>query len=93
MGLAALAVDERGLDQMDKRILTTIIHKFGGGPVGINTLATAVGEEPDTIEEVYEPYLVQEGFLERTSRGRESTELAARHFGGLVREDDQSRLF
>jgi Holliday junction DNA helicase RuvB len=66
MGLTALEVDERGLDDMDKRILTTIMDKFGGGPVGINTLATAVGEEAETIEEVYEPYLVQEGFLERT---------------------------
>ncbi len=80
--LEALEVDERGLDEMDKRIITTIITKFGGGPVGINTLATAVGEEAETIEEVYEPYLVQEGFLKRTPRGREATKLAYRHFEG-----------
>lgn len=81
LGLEALDVDERGLDEMDKRIITTIIEKFGGGPVGINTLATAVGEEAETIEEVYEPYLVQEGFLERTPRGREVTHIALKHFG------------
>ena len=92
LGLEALEVDERGLDDMDKRILTTIIEKFGGGPVGINTLATAVGEEAETIEEVYEPYLVQEGFLERTPRGREVTELATRHFG-RSRPTDESTLF
>jgi len=80
-GLEALEVDRRGLDEMDKRIITTIMDKFSGGPVGIGTLATAVGEEEDTIEEVYEPYLVQEGFLERTPRGREVTALARRHFG------------
>lgn len=80
-GLEALEVDRRGLDEMDKRIITTIMDKFSGGPVGIGTLATAVGEEEDTIEEVYEPYLVQEGFLERTPRGREVTDLARRHFG------------
>jgi Holliday junction DNA helicase RuvB len=93
MGLVALEVDERGLDDMDKRILTTIMDKFGGGPVGINTLATAVGEEAETIEEVYEPYLVQEGFLERTPRGREITELAHRHFGRSRSAGDQSSLF
>jgi Holliday junction DNA helicase RuvB len=82
LALEALEVDERGLDDMDKRILTTIIEKFGGGPVGIGTLATAVGEEGETIEEIYEPYLVQEGFMERTSRGRVATELARKHFGG-----------
>ncbi len=91
VGLTALEVDERGLDDMDKRILTTIIDKFGGGPVGINTLATAVGEEGETIEEVYEPYLVQEGFLERTSRGREVTDLARQHFG-RQKPTDQNRL-
>jgi Holliday junction DNA helicase RuvB len=90
-GLEALEVDERGLDDMDKRILMTIIDKFAGGPVGIGTLATAVGEEQETIEEVYEPYLVQEGFLERTPRGREVTELARRHFG-RARPTDDSRL-
>jgi len=91
VGLTALEVDERGLDDMDKRIITTIIDKFGGGPVGINTLATAVGEEGETIEEVYEPYLVQEGFLERTSRGREVTDLARQHFG-RQKPTDQNRL-
>jgi len=91
VGLSALEVDERGLDDMDKRILTTIIDKFGGGPVGINTLATAVGEEGETIEEVYEPYLVQEGFLERTPRGREVTDLARKHFG-RQKPTDQTRL-
>jgi Holliday junction DNA helicase RuvB len=93
MGLSALEVDECGLDDMDKRILTTIMDKFGGGPVGINTLATAVGEEAETIEEVYEPFLVQEGFLERTPRGREVTELAHKHFGRLRPPGDQSDLF
>lgn len=93
VGLEALEVDECGLDDMDKRILLTIIEKFGGGPVGIGTLATAVGEEAETIEEVYEPYLVQEGFLERTSRGREVTELATRHFGRSDPQADENRLF
>jgi len=82
-GLEALEVDERGLDDMDKRILLTIMDKFAGGPVGIGTLATAVGEDEDTIEEVYEPYLVTGGFLERTPRGREITDLARRHFGRM----------
>jgi Holliday junction DNA helicase RuvB len=93
IGLEALEVDERGLDEMDKRILVTIMDKFGGGPVGIGTLATAVGEEAETIEEVYEPYLVQEGFLERTPRGREVTELATRHFGRARQQEDQRGLF
>jgi Holliday junction DNA helicase RuvB len=78
--LKALEVDEHGLDEMDKRILLTIIEKYSGGPVGVNTLAVAVGEEPGTIEEVYEPYLIQEGFIKRTPRGREATELAYKHF-------------
>jgi Holliday junction DNA helicase RuvB len=90
--LEALEVDQRGLDEMDKRIILTIMDKFAGGPVGIGTLATAVGEEEGTIEEVYEPYLVQEGFLERTSRGREVTDLARRHFGRRPPKDD-STLF
>lgn len=81
MALTALEVDEKGLDEMDKRILLAIIQKFNGGPVGLNTLAIAVGEEPGTVEEVYEPYLIQEGFLQRTPRGREVTPLAYRHFG------------
>lgn len=79
MALKALDVDEHGLDDMDNRILHTIIGKFKGGPVGLNTIATAVGEEAETIEEVYEPFLIQEGYLKRTSRGREATELAYKH--------------
>jgi Holliday junction DNA helicase RuvB len=79
--LLRLEVDEVGLDEMDKRILEAIIKKFNGGPVGLNTLAVAVGEESDTVEEVYEPYLIQEGFLMRTPRGREATEKAYRHLG------------
>jgi Holliday junction DNA helicase RuvB len=79
--LKALNVDEHGLDEMDNRILTAIIDKFKGGPVGITTIATAVGEEPGTIEEVYEPFLIQEGFLQRTPRGREVTPKAYEHLG------------
>lgn len=79
--LKALNVDEYGLDEMDNRILQTIIEKFKGGPVGITTIATAVGEEPGTIEEVYEPFLIQEGFLQRTPRGREVTHKAYEHLG------------
>jgi Holliday junction DNA helicase RuvB len=79
--LKALEVDDHGLDEMDKRILRAIIEKYHGGPVGLNTLAVAVGEESGTLEEVYEPYLIQEGFLARTPRGREVTELAYKHFG------------
>ncbi|MCW3125516.1 MAG: ruvB [Bacteroidetes bacterium] len=79
--LEALNVDALGLDDMDNRIITTIIEKFKGGPVGINTIATAVGEEPGTLEEVYEPYLIMLGFLKRTPRGREATELAYKHIG------------
>lgn len=80
-GLRALNVDEHGLDDMDNRILSTIIEKFKGGPVGITTIATAVGEEPGTLEEVYEPFLIQEGFLKRTPRGREATPKAYEHLG------------
>lgn len=79
--LKALHVDEHGLDEMDNRILHTIINKFKGGPVGITTIATAVGEEPGTLEEVYEPFLIQEGFLQRTPRGREVTAKAYEHLG------------
>lgn len=78
--LQALEVDDHGLDEMDKRILLCIIEKYAGGPVGLNTLAVAVGEESGTIEEVYEPYLIQEGFIKRTPRGREATALAYKHF-------------
>lgn len=81
--LNALNVDAEGLDEMDNKILKTIIEKFKGGPVGITTISTAIGEESGTIEEVYEPYLIQEGFLMRTPRGREATELAYKHFGIL----------
>jgi len=80
-GLNALRVDEYGLDEMDNRILSSIIHKFNGGPVGITTIATAVGEDPGTIEEVYEPFLVMEGFIQRTPRGREATPKAFKHLG------------
>jgi Holliday junction DNA helicase RuvB len=79
--LKALNVDEHGLDEMDNRILNAIIDKFKGGPVGITTIATAVGEEPGTLEEVYEPFLIQEGFLQRTARGREATAKAYQHLG------------
>ncbi|CAN5289210.1 Holliday junction branch migration DNA helicase RuvB [soil metagenome] len=79
MALSALDVDENGLDDMDNRILSTIIEKFKGGPVGLTTIATAVGEEAETIEEMYEPFLIQEGYLKRTSRGREATAIAYKH--------------
>ena len=81
MALKALDVDQNGLDDMDNRILMTIVDKFKGGPVGIGTIATACGEEGETIEEVYEPFLIQEGYLKRTSRGREATEKAYKHLG------------
>jgi holliday junction DNA helicase RuvB len=79
LALTALDIDQYGLDDMDIRILSTIINKFKGGPVGISTIATACGEEGETIEEVYEPFLIMEGFIKRTSRGREATELAYKH--------------
>jgi Holliday junction DNA helicase RuvB len=79
--LKALNVDEHGLDDMDNKILMTIIDKFKGGPVGLNTISTAVGEDSGTIEEVYEPFLIQEGFLKRTPRGREVTPKAYKHLG------------
>ncbi len=90
--LSALNVDQHGLDEMDNRILSTIIDKFKGGPVGITTLSTAVGEEGGTIEEVYEPYLIQEGYIMRTPRGREATALAYKHLG-KVKNSDQGKLF
>ena len=92
VALSALNIDARGLDQMDNRILTTIIEKFGGGPVGINTIATAVGEDSGTIEEVYEPFLIKEGFLKRTPRGREATSLAYSHLG-ITPPTAEGRLF
>jgi Holliday junction DNA helicase RuvB len=91
--LEMLEVDEMGLDEMDKRIIKTILEKFGGGPVGLNTLAVAVGEEKDTIEEVYEPYLVLEGLIQRTPRGRVVTERAREHLHLESTEDSQQSLF
>lgn len=82
-GLSALNVDQHGLDEMDNKILSTIIDKFKGGPVGLTTLATAVSENAETIEEVYEPFLIQQGFINRTPRGREATDLAYQHLGRL----------
>ena len=79
--LDALNIDKRGLDMMDNKILSTIISKFKGGPVGLTTIATAVGEDAGTIEEVYEPFLIQEGFIRRTPRGREVTDLSYKHLG------------
>jgi len=93
IALRALEVDEHGLDEMDKRILLSVIEKFDGGPVGVNTIAVSVGEEPGTIEEVYEPFLIQEGFLKRTPRGREVTEMAYRHFGITPRKSPDIDLF
>jgi Holliday junction DNA helicase RuvB len=91
--LKALNVDEYGLDEMDNRILLAIIEKFKGGPVGITTIATAVGEEPGTIEEVYEPFLIQEGFMQRTPRGREVTAKAYEHLGKKPFTGNQPNLF
>ncbi|MBL7975104.1 MAG: Holliday junction branch migration DNA helicase RuvB [Candidatus Kapabacteria bacterium] len=91
MALRALEVDEFGLDDMDKRIMLSIMEKFGGGPVGVNTLAVAVGEDSGTIEEVYEPFLIQQGFLNRTPRGREATEQAYKHFN--VHRNKPNTLF
>lgn len=91
--LDALNVDKNGLDEMDIRILSAIIDKFKGGPVGITTIATAVGEDSGTIEEVYEPFLIQEGFLMRTPRGREATDLAYKHLGKTRFTDPQQGLF
>ena len=92
LSLTALNVDTDGLDEMDNRILNCIIGKYSGGPVGINTIATAVGEEAETIEEVYEPFLIQEGYIKRTARGREATESAYRHLG-IAYKQSQGDLF
>ena len=92
IALAALHVDQHGLDEMDNRILSTIIEKFKGGPVGLTTIATAVGEDAGTIEEVYEPFLIQEGYLVRTPRGREATDAAYLHLG-KYKLPDQPQLF
>ncbi len=91
-GLEALNVDSSGLDEMDNKILSTIIHKFKGGPVGITTIGTAVGEEAGTIEEVHEPFLIMEGYLQRTPRGREATEKAYQHLG-IVPPSQSNTLF
>ncbi len=91
--LAMLEIDEHGLDEMDKRILEAIITKFGGGPVGVNSLAVAVGEESDTLEEVYEPYLIMEGYLKRTAQGRVATELSYKTLGLKVASGAQPKLF
>ncbi len=91
--LKALNIDTRGLDEMDNKILTSIIDKFNGGPVGLKTIATAVGEEEGTIEEVYEPFLIMEGFIKRTPRGRETTALAYEHLGRILGNDKQTNLF
>ncbi len=90
--LDALKIDKKGLDEMDNRILQTIIYKFNGGPVGINTISTAVGEDGGTIEEVYEPFLIKEGFINRTPRGREVTPLAYKHLG-IDKREEQQKLF
>jgi Holliday junction DNA helicase RuvB len=92
IALNALNIDSRGLDHMDNKILGTIIEKFKGGPVGLNTIATAVGEEAGTIEDVYEPFLIKEGFIKRTPRGREATELAYKHLG-LMPKTEEGSLF
>ncbi len=91
-GLKLLEVDEKGLDKMDRKILTTILEKFNGGPVGLDTLAVAVQEEKDTIEDVYEPFLIQVGFLDRTPRGRRATPSAASHMGKQALQFPQERL-
>lgn len=91
--LSALNIDQHGLDEMDNRILSTIIDKFKGGPVGITTIATAVGEDGGTIEEVYEPFLIKEGFIKRTPRGREVTELAYDHLGRSKIDGNEQFLF
>jgi Holliday junction DNA helicase RuvB len=92
-GLKALNIDQHGLDEMDNRILSVIIDKFSGGPVGLTTISTAVGEESGTIEEVYEPFLIKEGYLKRTPRGREATEHAYKHLGKQFGGDTTGKLF
>jgi Holliday junction DNA helicase RuvB len=92
--LEALNIDTFGLDQIDNKLLLTIIDKFRGGPVGLNTIATAMGEDAGTIEDVYEPYLIKEGFIKRTPRGREATELAYKHLGKTpLSADGQQSMF
>lgn len=91
--LQALNIDKHGLDEMDNKILLTIIDKFKGGPVGISTIATAIGEDGGTIEEVYEPFLIKEGYIKRTPRGRETTEIAYKHLNRIRDNGEQSSLF
>ena len=93
--LSKLDIDKLGLDVIDKKILNTIVHKFDGGPVGVGTIAVSIGEEVDTVEDVYEPYLLQLGFIKRTSKGRMATNLAYKHLG-VNKEDEEdknSKLF
>jgi len=89
--LEAMEIDRMGFDEMDKKLLMTIINKYSGGPVGLETLASSIREEKDTIEDVYEPFLLQEGFIERTPRGRVATNLAYEHFG--IKKADEKGLF
>ncbi len=92
LALEALNIDKFGLDEIDNKILSTIIDKFGGGPVGLTTIATAIGEDQGTVEEVYEPFLIMEGFIKRTPRGRQATYLAYKHLGRYSQRSDQSDL-
>ena len=89
--MEALNIDRYGLEQVENKILCTIIDKFKGGPVGVGTIATAIGEDPGTVEEVYEPFLIKEGFIKRTPRGREVTELAYKHLGRSMYPDNSLR--
>jgi Holliday junction DNA helicase RuvB len=91
--LEMLEVDHRGFDHMDRKILLTLIDKFNGGPVGIDNISSAIGEEKTTIEDVYEPYLIQEGYLQRTARGRIATKMAYEHFGKPWIGSNQEILF
>jgi len=91
--LKMLEVDELGFDKMDRKLLLTIIEKFNGGPVGVETLSAAVSEEKDTIEDVYEPFLIQGGYIHRTPRGRVATKIAYEHFGIKPKDDIQEKLF
>jgi Holliday junction DNA helicase RuvB len=91
--LEQFEVDNKGLDHMDRRILLTVIDKFDGGPVGIDNLSSAIGEEKSTLEDVYEPYLIQEGYLQRTARGRIATRIAYEHFGKQWNVKEQKELF
>ncbi|MDD5169904.1 MAG: Holliday junction DNA helicase RuvB C-terminal domain-containing protein, partial [Syntrophales bacterium] len=91
--LELFEVDHKGFDQMDRTILLTLIEKFNGGPVGIDNLSAVIGEEKTTLEDVYEPYLIQEGYLQRTSRGRIATQRAYEHFGKIWTTNNQKELF